>query len=111
MFIQKTHRAVSTLSRLLPDAFVFVIDTTDRTFLFKSSEKEECQSILLKLDEDMGIDKLMNNQGHCFKNFCSREIGIKYLGTNTYVGFCLEELLVRGKSLTMAQEAVVSKLN
>lgn len=109
MLIETTHQAITKLSRILPKAFVFVIDTTDRTFLFKSNENPESQAMILKLDQDMGIDKLVKKQGYTIQNFCSREVGIRSIGINTYVGYCLEDSATAYQSLSHAQQAVINQ--
>lgn len=106
MLIETTHEAITKLSRILPKAFVFVIDTTDRTFLFKTYGKPDCQAMVLKLDQDMGIDKLVKDQGFVIKNFYSREVGIKSLGTNTYVGYCLDASTLENYPISLAHKAV-----
>ena len=108
MLIETTHEAITKLARILPKAFVFVIDTTDRTFLFKSSEKPECQAMILQLDQDMGIDKLVKKHGYAIQNFHSQEVGLRSLGTNTYVGYCLEKVHLGHPSHTLAHQAVIN---
>ncbi len=106
MLIDTTHDAITKLSRILPKAFVFVIDTTDRTFLFKSSEHTECQSMILKLDQDMGIDRIVKKEGYAIKNYHSREVGLRSLGANTYVGYCLHDNTTEFHALSLAQKVV-----
>lgn len=108
MLIQDTDRVVTSLSRLLPNAFVFVIDTTDRTFLFKSSDRVHCQNVILQLDSEIGIDKIAKDNGHFFKSFCSKEIGMKSLSSNTFVGYCLERIDVSDEVLSIAKETVIN---
>ena len=107
MLIDTTHEAITKLSRILPKAFVFVIDTTDRTFLFKSSEHAECQAMILRLDQDMGIDRIVKDQGYAIKSFHSQEVGLRSLGTNTYVGYCLDHAKAEFHSLSLAQKVVI----
>ena len=108
MLVETTHEAITKLSRILPKAFVFVIDTTDRTFLFKSNEKPDCQAMVLQLDQDMGIDTLAKDRGYAIQNFRSREVGIRSLGSNTYVGYCLEESTYQNYPVAQAQQAVIN---
>ena len=108
MLIHDSDRVVRSLSKILPNAFVFVIDTTDRTFLFKSDDKIQCQNLILKLDTELGIDKTAEKDGHFFKNFCSREIGMKSLAANTFVGYCLETPTVSEQALSHARDAVIN---
>ena len=111
MLIHHTNKVVSTLSRILPNAFVFVIDTTDRTFIFKSTDSGECQDIIIELDQEIGMDKLVKDRGHCLISYNSRDVGIKYLATNTIAGFCLKTPFNSSRSLSLAQEELVSQIN
>ena len=108
MLIHNTDRVVTSLSKLLPDAFVFVIDTTDRTFLFKSSEKSPCQKAILQLDTEIGIDNAAKADGHFVRSFYSREIGMKSLATNTFVGYCVASPDACPDALQTARQTVIS---
>ncbi len=107
MLIQKTHQTISALSRVVPDAFLFVIDTTDRTFLFKSKNKLTYQEMIVQFDEDFGINKTVDEKGHHFDNYNSKFLGFKNIGTNTYLGFCLDHLGVEEQVMNQAQQLVI----
>ena len=62
--------------------------------------------MVLKLDQDMGIDKLVREEGYAIQKYFTREVGIKSLGTNTYIGYCLEQSKIENPSHSMAQEEV-----
>ena len=89
MIIQEAYDKISLLKKVLPKAFVFVIDTTDRSFLYKSEEFTICEQTVLSIDASLGIDKLSKKSGYHLNNHDFSLFGFKNIGTNTYLGFCL----------------------
>jgi len=107
MLIDHTEKVVTSLTTLLPGAFVFVIDTMDRSFLFKSGNTNDCQSIVLQLDNEIGIKNIVKNEGRLLTDYCSMEIGIRYLSSNTFVGYCLKKPFENIHALSIARKTLI----
>lgn len=106
MVIQEAYDKISSLKRALPKAFIFVIDTTDRSFLYKSEEFSTCENSILALDATYGIEKLSRNEGfHLNDHDCSL-VGFKSIEQNTYLGFYLPEKNRRESDRILAQDLI-----
>ncbi|MEM6642680.1 MAG: hypothetical protein AAF616_06850 [Bacteroidota bacterium] len=104
--VQRIHEIVTRLSRSLPQAFIFVIDVTDRTFLYASTKEKHYERVILELDGEKGIDTLVGNKSHLIDRSPSFEVGLKSLGLNTYAGYCLKLDGIGAKGLAKAQAAL-----
>ena len=62
--------------------------------------------MIVQFDEDFGIDQKVESSGHYFDNYCSKFIGFKNIGTNTYLGFCLDHLKVEDQDVNHARKLV-----
>lgn len=89
MVIHEAHKTINALRQALPRSFVFVIDTTDRSFIYKSGEHTACEKTILQIDQLHGIDILSRKDGFYLEKHNSGLVGIRTISTNTYVGFCL----------------------
>jgi len=107
MVIHEAQKAVNSLIKVLPEAFVFVLDTTDRSFLFKSIDNEACEESVIRLDQTHGIDKLSRDGYHFGHQECSF-IGVKNISINTYLGFCLSKAEVERANTLSAEEILKS---
>lgn len=106
MVIQEAYDKISLLKKALPNAFVFVIDTTDRSFLYKSEEFSICEQIVLSLDASHGIDKLVDQRSHHLNHHDHSLFGLKNIAANTYLGFCLPEKKQSVNDHILAQDII-----
>lgn len=88
MVISNTHQRIDALKRIVPGGFVFVMDTTDRSFVYKCSENPDFEQQVISLDKIHGIDTLTK-----FTDYYSHEdsgsiVKLKRIGENTFMGLC-----------------------
>ena len=91
MVIHDAHQAISALKKVLPESFVFVLDTTDRSFIYRSVVSEELERSIIEFDRSHGIDVLSRKAQIYINKHGANTIGFKSIGTNTYLGFCSNE--------------------
>lgn len=73
---------------MVPGSLVFVLDTTDRSFVYKCSNKPAYEQQVISLDKVHGIDTLTK-----FSDYYSHEddnsiVKLKRIGQNTFMGLC-----------------------
>ncbi|MEP1035272.1 hypothetical protein [Ekhidna sp.] len=88
MIISNTHQIINALKKMVPGGFVFVMDTTDRSFVYKCSSNPTYEQQVISLDKIHGIDTLTK-----FTDFYSHEdeksiVKLKRIGQNTFMGLC-----------------------
>ncbi|MEO9482258.1 MAG: hypothetical protein ABJG47_02385 [Ekhidna sp.] len=88
MIISNTHQIIDALKKLVPGGFVFVMDTTDRSFVYKSSDHPDYEQEVISLDKMYGIDTLTKST-----DFYSHEdekliVKLKRIDSNTFMGIC-----------------------
>lgn len=88
MIISNTHQVIDALKKMVPGGFVFVMDTTDRSFVYKSSDNPYYEQQVISLDRIHGIDTLTKST-----DFYSHEneksiVKLKRIGQNTFMGLC-----------------------
>ncbi len=88
MVIYDTHQKIDALKEMLPGGFVFVLDTTDRSFVYKSTISPNCEQKVIALDKVHGIDRLTKTSNQFAHNDVDGLIKIHRIGQNTYIGFC-----------------------
>ena len=88
MVIARTHQKIDALRELVPDGFVFVIDTTDRSFLFKSKQSPDCEQRVISLDKMYGIDYLTKNANYYNHEDDTCIVKLSRIGQNTFIGLC-----------------------
>ncbi|WP_420576054.1 hypothetical protein [Ekhidna sp.] len=88
MVISKTHQKINTLRDLVPDSFVFILDTTDRSFLFKSKESPDCEQRVISLDKIYGIDTLTRSNDYYNHEDDTSMLKLSRIGQNTFMGLC-----------------------
>ena len=106
MVIQEAYDKISSLKKALPKAFIFVIDTTYRSFLYKSEEFSTCENSVLAFDATQGIDKLSRSEGYHLNDHDSSLVGFKNIGANTYLGFCLPEKKRKESDHILAEDII-----
>ena len=90
MVIHSAHKMINALRQALPESFVFVLDTTDRSFLYKSSEDLICEREVLAFDQKEGIDRLLREKNTYLSDIGDRFIALRSLGAHTFLGFCVD---------------------
>ncbi len=88
MIISNTHQTINALKKIVPGGLVFVLDTTDRSFVYKCSDKPMYEEQVMSLDRIHGIDVLTK-----FNDFYTHEgeksiVKLKRIGQNTFMGLC-----------------------
>lgn len=88
MVISNTHQKIDALKKMVPGGFVFVMDTTDRSFVYKSANNLDYEEQIISLDRTLGIDTLTK-----FTDFYSHEddqsiVKLKRIDQNTFIGLC-----------------------
>ncbi len=88
MIISNTHQIIDALKKIVPGGFVFVMDTTDRSFVYKCSNNPNFEQQVISLDKIHGIDTLTK-----YTDFYTHEddksvVKLKRIGQNTYMGLC-----------------------
>ena len=88
MIISNTHQKINALKKIVPGGFVFVLDTTDRSFVYKCSNNPAFEQQVISLDKIHGIDTLTK-----FNDYYSHEdeqavVKLKRIGQNTFMGLC-----------------------
>ena len=90
----------------MPDAFVFVIDTIDRSFLYKSTDYFASEDRIVRLDQNHGIDALLRKNGYYINRHDYNLVGLKNIGTNTCIGFCMPDHLSEGANVSFAKSII-----
>jgi len=103
MVISKTHQKINMLKDIVPGGFVFVLDTTDRTFLFKSKESPDCEQRVISLDKVYGIDVLTKERDCYTHEDDTSVVKLSRIGQNTFIGLCAS-----GKSYSDRQRELVN---
>ena len=86
--ITEAHYKISTLRTIIPDEFLFILDITDRSFIYKSKECPKSEYQVMSLDSIYGLDKL--TQDSDFYSYEKEEeiIKIHKISSNTFLGVC-----------------------
>ncbi len=86
--ITEAHYKISTLRTIIPDEFLFILDVTDRSFIYKSKECPKSEDQVMNLDAIYGLDKLTQNSD--FYSYEKEEEIIKFhkISSNTFLGIC-----------------------
>ena len=106
--IHEANKTIKELRLALPKGFVFVLDTTDRSFLYKSSDYKEFEYKIINIDVDFGIDRLTRETGYHINNHNGDLIGLRNIGINTYVGFCLPNTSLLDNNNKLLAESIIS---
>ncbi|WP_420317834.1 hypothetical protein [Ekhidna sp.] len=88
MIVNNTHQKIDALREIMPEGFVFVLDTTDRSFIYKSKNSPDCEQFVISLDQVYGIDGLTKDQNSYTHHDEKTIIKLQKIGGNTYLGIC-----------------------
>ncbi|WP_370090006.1 hypothetical protein [Ekhidna sp.] len=108
MVISDTHQKVNALRELAPDSFVFILDTTDRSFLFKSKESPDCEQRVISLDKVHGIDKLTKTTNYYHHQDDTSDVKISRISQNTYIGLCAQQKQYTADQMEMVKECLLA---
>ncbi len=88
MIISNTHQVIDALKKMVPGGFVFVMDTTDRSFVYKSSDHNHFEQQVISLDRVHGIDTLTKSTDFYSHDDETSVVKLKRIGQNTFMGLC-----------------------
>ncbi|MEO9869860.1 hypothetical protein [Ekhidna sp.] len=88
MTISETHQKINALKSLTPGAFIFVLDTTDRSFVYKSMISPDCEQRVVSLDREYGIDTLTKSSSYYSHDDNQSVVKFKRLSENVFIGVC-----------------------
>lgn len=108
MVISKTHQKIDTLRSLVPGGFVFILDTTDRSFLFKSKESPDCEQRVISLDIIHGIDALTRSTDYYNHEDDTSIVKLSKISQNTFIGLCAPRKKYSDKQWHLASECLTT---
>lgn len=91
MVIHLAFRAINDLRQILPKGFVFVLDSTDRSFIYKSKDYGKYEEFVLRFDQDQGIDLLSKSSDYFEVEQEETTLQVKTLTEHTYIGICVNK--------------------
>lgn len=78
---------INAINAIIPGSFIFVLDSTDRTFLYKSSDCKEAMDIIVEVDQHKGLESLFSHS-RFYSNDCENYFYmIKKISSHTFSGF------------------------
>ncbi len=86
--ITGAHHKISTLRNILPGGFLFILDITDRSFLYKSKECKKSEDQIMSLEVIHGLDKLTRDADLYSHENEDEIIKIHKISNNTFLGLC-----------------------
>ena len=98
--IERIQGGINALNAIDPNGFIFLLDSTDRSFIYKSSESPMAIESIISLDKEEGIESLAQKHPYIIENtrhFCA----ISRLLPHTFFGFFV--LLERTTSSRISQ--------
>ncbi|MEQ8906292.1 hypothetical protein [Ekhidna sp.] len=102
MIISEAHQKINALRELVPEGFVFIIDTTDRSFVYKSKESSDCEQRVISLDMDHGIDKLTKSVDFYLHEDETSNVKLSRIAQNTFIGVCVPKKRCSEKQWNLA---------
>ncbi|WP_425392739.1 hypothetical protein [Ekhidna sp.] len=107
MIVNSTHQKIDALRKIMPDGFVFVLDTTDRSFLYKSKNSPDCEQVVISLDKIQGIDLLTKNRSAYTYQGDNQIIKLQRIGGHTFLGICAPKNSFSEDRLSLADNYIV----
>lgn len=89
MIVYNTHQKIDALNAIAPESFVFVLDTTDRSFLYKSHNSDRCVDLIFGIDELHDLEKLTSSKTYHSHDEGDAILKIQKTSENTLLGICL----------------------
>lgn len=78
---------INALNAIIPDSFIFVLDSTDRSFIYKSKECGVAVNEIHSLDRNIGIEDLFINSEYYNSDNESYAYMIRKVSSHTFLGF------------------------
>ncbi len=78
---------INALNAIIPNSFIFVLDSTDRSFLYKSSDNQSAINEIIELDSTSGIETLFHSSDCIDSNTRDHVYMIRKVGSHTFMGF------------------------
>lgn len=78
---------INALNAIIPDSFIFVLDSTDRSFIYKSSDCLMAIEEILSVDKQVGIENLFKKSSLYDSDNSEHLYMIKKLSSHTFLGF------------------------
>jgi len=95
---------INALNTIIPDSFIFILDCTDRSFIYKSSDCAAAINEILSLDKSKGIDNLFDSSEYYNSESASHSYMIKKLSSHTFLGFFVLKEKFSEQSIKDAKE-------
>jgi hypothetical protein len=86
---------VERIARDVPGAYCYVFDSTDKRFIYKSSDNDQLEKVILSLDKERGLDNLINESPinlvllDCQDT--NRKFLVKKLASDVFFGMCVDQ--------------------
>ncbi len=78
---------IKTLNSIIPDSFIFILDSTDRSFIYRSSNCPNGVNAILNLDKIKGVESLMEEASFYSDESDEHFYMIKRLSNHIFLGF------------------------
>lgn len=78
---------INALNAIIPDSFIFVMDSTDRSFIYKSSDCLNAVEEIVSLDKKIGMDNLFDTTDYYNSNTSEHFYIIRRMSSHTFLGF------------------------
>lgn len=82
---------INALSAIIPESFIFVLDVTDRSFIYQSSECPSAVNKILAVDKQMGMDTLFDTSEYFNLEKDDHFYMIRKLSDHTFMGLLAEK--------------------
>lgn len=108
MTISEVQHTIDELEQALPKSFIFVLDTTDQSFIYQSTDKKKCAEKVISLDQQHGIDKLTSDLSHYTIEEEDNTLILKKLSPNSFLGIYLINKEYSLNLLDMAKRILIN---
>ena len=78
---------INAINAIIPGSFIFVLDSTDRTFIYKSSDCKQAMDIIVEVDQHKGLESLFATSPFYTVDSESYFYMIKRISSHTFSGF------------------------
>ena len=108
MIVNNTHQKIDALKEIMPVGFVFVLDTTDRSFIYKSKASPNQEQFVLSLDKMKGFDAQTKSDTFFSYQDDDQVLKLQKIGGNTFLGVCAPKVSFTEDKLSLT-DAFISK--
>ena len=78
---------INALNAIIPDSFIFILDSTDRSFIYQSSDCPLAVGEILALDQQKGIENIFDVTEFYDTDNSDHFYMIKRISAHTFLGF------------------------